>query len=122
MTKPGRVLGLYPTLMKESMQKHEANNFNIINEPNSDKFNYIVLKCEREEKQKNIINYLSKNSHCMNKTLILINKRTEACNLCKKMTMDSKSTVNLFDYVSTSDLASFNQPDFLNKIDKIKEE
>jgi hypothetical protein len=36
------------------------------------------------------------------------------------MTMDAKSTANIFDYVSPSDLSAFNVPEIMNKADKIK--
>lgn len=36
--------------------------------------------------------------------------------------MDSKTSVNLFDYLTYSDLNSFNAPDLFNKTDKIKEQ
>lgn len=42
--------------------------------------------------------------------------------LAKKMNMDAKATINLFDYVSYSELQIFNGSDLLNKCDKIKEE
>jgi hypothetical protein len=38
------------------------------------------------------------------------------------MNMDAKSTVNLFDYVSSNDLSLFNGGDLFNKADKVKEE
>jgi hypothetical protein len=38
------------------------------------------------------------------------------------MTMDSKTSVNLFDYLTSAELNSFNSPDLFNKSDKIKEE
>lgn len=57
-----------------------------------------------------MITYLNKNPLSIQKTLILINKRAEAINLTKKMTMDAKATVNLFDYVSSGDLNAFNMP------------
>lgn len=52
----------------------------------------------------------------------MINKRQEANVLAKKMTMDAKATINLFDYVSYQDLCSFNGSEFLSKCDKVKEE
>ena len=126
--KPERVLALYSTIMKSSMPTHLANNFHYINEASTDKtqsFNYIVLKCGQNEKQKSIINYLSKNSSNTtghSRTLVLINKKAEASQLCKKMQMDSKSCVSLMDYVSSSDLLSFNVPEHFSKDDKTREE
>lgn len=35
--------------------------------------------------------------------------------------MDSKTSANIFDYLSINDLNSFNSPDYFNKTDKIKE-
>jgi len=64
---------------------------------------------------------LAKNPQSIKKTLILINKRSEAVALNKKMTMDSKTSANIFDYLSINDLNSFNSPDYFNKTDKIKE-
>lgn len=69
-----------------------------------------------------MINYLNKSPTTIQKTLILINKRQEANSLAKKMTMDAKATVNLFDYVSYNELNSFNGNELLNKCDKIREE
>ena len=69
-----------------------------------------------------MINYLNKSPTTIQKTLILINKRQEANSLAKKMTMDAKATVNLFDYVSYNELNSFNGTELLNKCDKIREE
>ena len=68
------------------------------------------------------MNYLNKSPVSINKTLILINKKPEAALLAKKMTMDAKATVNLFDYVSFNDLQAFNGSELLNKCDKVKEE
>lgn len=42
--------------------------------------------------------------------------------LAKKMTMDAKATVNLFDYVSYQQLQAFNGSELINKCDKVKEE
>jgi len=50
----------------------------------------------------------------------LINKKQEATLLAKKITMDAKATVNLFDYVSYHELQVFNGSEFLNKCDKLK--
>jgi len=47
-TKPGRVLGLYPTLLHDSMEQHLSNNFYYINTASSNDFNYIALKCTKE--------------------------------------------------------------------------
>ncbi len=55
-----------------------------------------------------MINYLNKSPTSIQKTLILINKKHEATSLAKKMTMDAKATVNLFDYVSYHELQAFN--------------
>ncbi len=67
-------------------------------------------------------NYLNKSPTTIQKTLILINKRQEANSLAKKMTMDAKATVDLFDYVSYNELNSFNGTELLNKCDKTREE
>lgn len=121
-TKPGRVLGIYSTLLHKSMEDHEANNFHYINTPSANDFNFITLKCTKDEKQKAVLNYLNKSPISIQKTLILINKRPEAANLTKKMNMDAKATVNLFDYLSYGELNSFNGSELFNKCDKIKEE
>lgn len=47
-TKPGRVLGIYPTLLEKSLDEHEANNFHYINQSTSNNFNFITLKCTKE--------------------------------------------------------------------------
>lgn len=88
----------------------------------ANEFNYITLKCTKDEKQKAVLNYLNKSPVTIQKTLILINKRPEAAALAKKMNMDAKATVNLFDYLSYSELQSFNGSELFNKCDKIKEE
>ncbi len=93
-----------------------------MNTPLGNEFNFITLKCTKEEKQKAVVNYLNKSPVSIQKTLILINKKPEAAALAKKMNMDAKATVNLFDYLSYSELQSFNASEFLNKCDKIKEE
>lgn len=65
---------------------------------------------------------MNKSTFQIQKTLILINKKPEATILAKKMTMDAKATVNLFDYVNPHDLNVFNGGDLFNRADKIKEE
>ncbi len=93
-----------------------------MNTPTANEFNFITLKCTKEEKQKAVLNYLNKSPVTIQKTLILINKRPEAAALAKKMNMDAKATVNLFDYLSYNELQSFNGSELFNKCDKIKEE
>lgn len=64
--------------------------------------------------------YLSKNE--FKRILIIVNKRQEAYSLNKKLLLESKTSINLFDYLTPNELSSFVPEDMLNKLDKDREE
>ena len=53
-----------------------------------------------------MMNYLSKNPE-HKRILILVNKRQEANSLNKKLMMESKTSTNLFEYLSLAELNNF---------------
>lgn len=49
--------------------------------------------------------YLSKTEH--KRVLIIVNKKQEAYNLNKKLMMESKTSLSLYDYLTPSEMNSF---------------
>ena len=91
-----------------------------INKPKSSQFNFIVLKTTYEDKFKSMMAYLAKNQ--FKKILIIVNKRQEAYNLNKKLLMQSKTSINLFDYLTANDLNSYTPEDMLSKLQTERQE
>ena len=77
-----------------------------INKPKSCGHNMIVLRSPQEDKFRTMMNYLSKNPD-HKRILILVNKRQEANSLNKKLMMESKTSTNLFEYLSLAELNNF---------------
>lgn len=120
-TNPNRVLGLYHTLMSDHYKEHlTANHMHEVNKPKAMNFNFIVLKTSIEDKFRNMMTYIGKNE--FKKILIIVNKRQEAYNLNKKLLMESKTSINLFDYLTTTEMNSFIAEDMLSKLERDKEE
>lgn len=91
-----------------------------INKPKSQHYNFIVLKSNQDEKFKTMLAYLAKTEH--KRILIIVNKRQEAYSLNKKLMMESKTSISLYDYLSANEMSSFMAEDMINKIDCDKEE
>ena len=91
-----------------------------INKPRTDNFNFIVLKTSNEKKFKNLMTYITKND--FKRILILVNKKEEACFLNKKLLMESKTSINLFDYLTQNELDNFLPGDIINRLNNDKEE
>lgn len=120
-TNPNRMLGLYHTLMPEHYQEQIKEIRMVeINKPKSQQYNFIVLKSNQDEKFKTMLAYLAKTDH--KRILIIVNKRQEAYSLNKKLMMESKTSISLYDYLSPNEMASFLAEDMINKIDCDKEE
>jgi superfamily II DNA/RNA helicase len=91
-----------------------------INKPKNQHYNFIVLKSNQDEKFKTMLAYLAKTEH--KRILIIVNKRQEAYSLNKKLMMESKTSISLYDYLSANEMSSFMAEDIINKIDCDKEE
>ena len=105
-TNPNRVMGLYHTLMPEhyiNIQKELK--MVEINKPKSINHNMIVLKSSQEDKFKTMMAYLSKTDH--KRILILVNKRQEAYALNKKLMLESKTSMSLYDHLTPNEMNSF---------------
>jgi hypothetical protein len=81
-------------------------------------YNFIVLKTSPEDKFKNMMTYLSKND--FRKILIIVNKRQEAYLLNKKLLLEPKTSINLFDYLTTSEMNSFIADEMLTRLEHDK--
>lgn len=68
----------------------------------------IALKCQsqNDEKFKNMLAYLQKNQQ-LKHTLILVNNRSEAAILSKKLKLKSLTSFNLFDFLTTEEMNFF---------------
>jgi|JI9StandDraft_1071089.scaffolds.fasta_scaffold367669_1 hypothetical protein len=64
--------------------------------------------------------YLSKTEH--KRILIIVNKKQEAYHLNKKLMLESKTSLSLYDYLTPSEMNSFLTEEMLSKIDCDKEE
>jgi hypothetical protein len=64
--------------------------------------------------------YLSKTVH--KRILIIVNKKQEAYHLNKKLMLESKTSLSLYDYLTPSEMNSFLTEEMLSKIDCDKEE
>jgi len=64
--------------------------------------------------------YLAKTEH--KRMLIIVNKRQEAYALNKKLMMESKTSLSLYDYLNATEMNSFLVDDMMDKIDCDKEE
>ena len=105
---PGRVLGLYSSMISQISKRIDLE-LPEINSPYTVAENkvlsisptIITLKCssQNDEKFKNLISYLSKNTQLRN-TLIIVNSINEANSLTKKLKMKSMTSYNLHDYLS----------------------
>lgn len=91
-----------------------------INKPKNQHYNFIVLRSNQDEKFKTMLAYLAKTEH--KRILIIVNKRQEAYSLNKKLMMESKTSISLYDYLSANEMSSFMAEDIINKIDCDKEE
>ena len=69
-----------------------------INQPKPMNHNMIVLKSAQEDKFKTMMSYLSKTDH--KRILIIVNKRQEAYSLNKKLMMESKTSMSLYDHLT----------------------
>ena len=76
-----------------------------INKPKSINHNMIVLKSSQEDKFKTMMAYLSKTDH--KRILILVNKRQEAYALNKKLMLESKTSMSLYDHLTPNEMNSF---------------
>ena len=85
-----------------------------INQPKSQAHNMIVLKANQEEKFKTMLAYLAKTDH--KRILIIVNKRQEAYALNKKLMMESKTSLSLYDYLNATEMNSFLVEDMMDKI------
>ena len=120
-TNPNRVLALYHTLMPSRYSSIiMAHHMYEINKPRTDNFNFIVLKTSNEKKFKSLMTYITKND--FKRILILVNKKEEACFLNKKLLMESKTSINLFDYLTQNELDHFLPGDIINRLNNDKEE
>lgn len=114
-TNPNRVLGLYHTLMSEHYREHlTLNHMAEINRPKAAQFNFIVLRTSHEDKFKNMMSYLAKNE--FKRILILVNRRQEAYFLNKKLLLEPRTSINLFDYLSTTEMNSFVAEEMLSRL------
>ena len=86
-----------------------------INKPKSINHNMIVLKSSQEDKFKTMMSYLAKTDH--KKILIIVNKRQEAYALNKKLMMESKTSISLYEYLTPPEMNSFLTEDMLDKPD-----
>ena len=111
-TNPNRVLGLYHTLMADHYKEHiTGNRMHEINKPKAANHNFIVLRTTPEDKFKSMTAYIAKNE--LKKILIVVNKRQEAYSLNKKLLMESKTSINLFDYLTANEMNNFMAEDML---------
>ena len=76
-----------------------------INKPKPMNHNMIVLKSAQEDKFKTMMSYLSKTDH--KRILIIVNKRQEAYSLNKKLMMESKTSMSLYDHLTPNEMNSF---------------
>lgn len=67
-----------------------------------------------------MLSYLSKTEH--KRILIIVNRKQEAYSLNKKLMMESKTSLSLYDYLTPTEMNSFLTEEMLNKIDCDKEE
>ena len=74
-----------------------------------------MLKSAQEDKFKMMMSYLSKTDH--KKILIVVNKRQEAYALNKKLMMESKTSISLYDHLTPNEMNSFLTEDMLEKQD-----
>lgn len=85
-----------------------------INKPRAAQFNFIVLRTAPEDKFRNMMSYLGKNE--FKRILILVNRRQEAYFLNKKLLLEPRTSINLFDYLSTTEMNSFVAEEMLSRL------
>ena len=72
-------------------------NLKEVNKPKPASHNFITLRTTVDDKFKTFLMYLAKNDY--RKILVIVNKRQEAVALNKKLLMESKTSINLFDSI-----------------------
>jgi hypothetical protein len=111
-TNPNRMLGLYHTLMSEHYKGLAAElRMAEINKPKAMSYNMIVLKTEQEDKFRTMMAYLAKTEH--RRIVIIVNKRQEAYSLNKRLLLESKTSLSLYDYLSPTEMNSFLAEDMI---------
>ena len=114
---PGRVLGLYHSLLPHRYLDLIPNSVSIGHKQDlALGHNLIVLRTSDDDKFKMMQAYLSR-TECR-RILIVVNRKQEAALLSRKLLLESKTCVNLFDYLSCSEASLMGCGEMLNRLDR----